>query len=303
MTPADMGRAFAFLFAYRTCSTHPEGRRRRDGEAQVAEILTGEISGYQDFEAFLNAQGFTMRAYEQGAIGVAARGQVFVMARRCTDEQAPYIDVGWVFERMRDRRGTESLEHVVVWAAQLWATMQWFFYTRLDRGIDAVGRFKEAFVNVSQLTHELQEQIEGMRTRGAPADERGLSVWEILIDSTGSSIETKARRFLAAMEEAALLERIEGEDEAQYRQTLNAAVEMSLNFERQAFYLMPSENGERLAVEDTVVGLIEGSHSSDGTRSSGSDLAARFPDEEIEDESNSESYARPPMNGGADVGH
>jgi len=158
MTPADMGRAFSYLFAYRTCSTHPEGRRRRDGEAQVAGILTSEISGYQDFEAFLNAQGFTMRSYEQGAIGVAARGQVFVMARRCTDEQAPYIDSGWVFERMRDRRGTEPLEHVVVWAAQLWATMQWFFYTRLDRGIDAVGRFKEAFVNVSQLTRELQDQ-------------------------------------------------------------------------------------------------------------------------------------------------
>jgi hypothetical protein len=150
-----MGRAFSFLFAHRTCSTHPEGRRRREGEAQVAEILTNEISGYQDFEAFLNAQGFTMRANEQGAIGVAARGQVFVMARRCTDEQAPYIDSGWVFERMRDRRSTEPLDHVVVWAAQLWATMQWFFYTRLDRGIDAVGRFKEAFVNVSQLARWL----------------------------------------------------------------------------------------------------------------------------------------------------
>ncbi|MFX8593459.1 hypothetical protein ABTM36_20175, partial [Acinetobacter baumannii] len=80
-----------------------------------------------------------MRSYEQAAIGVAARGQVFVMARRCTDEQAPYIDSGWLFERMRDRRSSETLEHVVVWAAQLWAMMQWFFYTRLDRGIDAVG--------------------------------------------------------------------------------------------------------------------------------------------------------------------
>jgi hypothetical protein len=61
--------------------------------------------------------------------------------------------------------------------------MQWFFYTRLDRGIDAVGRFKEAFVNVSQLTRELQDQIETMRTRGAPADERGRAVWEILTES------------------------------------------------------------------------------------------------------------------------
>jgi hypothetical protein len=203
---------------------------------------------------------------------------------------------------MRNRRSTEPLEHVVVWAAQLWATMQWFFYTRLDRGIDAVGRFKEAFVNASQLTRELQEQIESMRTRGAPADERGLAVWEILTDSTGSWIETKARRFLAAIEEAALLERIEGEDEAQYRQTLNAAVEMSLNFERQAFYLMPSEIGEKLAVEDTVVGMIEGNDASDAARSSG-DLAAGFPDEEIDDEPDVEPYASRPLNGGADVGH
>jgi hypothetical protein len=296
-----MGRAFAFLFAHRTCSTHPEGRRRRDGEAQVAEILTSEISGYQDFESFLNAQGFTMRAYEQGAIGVAARGQVFVMARRCADEQAPYIDAGWVFERMRDRRSTEPLEHVVVWAAQLWAMMQWFFYTRLDRGIDAVGRFKEAFVNLSQLTRELQEQIEGMRTRGAPADERGLAVWEILTGSTASSIETKARRFLSAMEEAALLDRVEGDDEAQYRQTLNAAVEMSLNFERQAFYLMPAENGENYAVEDTVVGMIEG-HAFNAARSSG-DIGAVFQDERVDDAPDAGSFAERSMNGGPDVGH
>jgi len=151
------------------------------------------------------------------------------------------------------------------------------------------------------LTRELQEQIEGMRTRGAPVDERGRAVWEILTDSTGSAIETKARRFLAAMEEAALLDRIEGEDEAQYRQTLNAAVEMSLNFERQAFYLMPTENGEKLAIEDTVVDMIEG-RASNGGRSSG-DLAASFPDEEIDDEPDAEPYPRPPMNGGADVGH
>ncbi|GKQ53566.1 hypothetical protein [Bradyrhizobium sp. Ce-3] len=300
MTPADMGRAFSFLFAYRTCSTHPEGRRRRDGEAQVAEILTSEISGYQDFEAFLNAQGFTMRSYEQGAIGVAARGQVFVMARRCTDEQAPYIDSGWIFERMRDRRSTEPLEHVVVWAAQLWAMMQWFFYTRLDRGIDAVGRFKEAFVNVSQLAREVQEQIELMRTRGAPSDVRGRAVWEILIDSTGSSIETRARRFLVAMEEAALLDRIEGEGELQYRQTLNAAVEMSLNFERQAFYLMAADETDRQPAEDAVVSIIEGTQTFAEDRSSGT---ASFPDEEMDEDPDEESDKRRHLNGGADVGH
>ncbi len=245
-----------------------------------------------------------MRSYEQGAIGVAARGQVFVMARRCTDEQAPYIDSGWVFERMRDRRSTEPLEHVVVWAAQLWATMQWFFYTRLDRGIDAVGRFKEAFVNVPQLTRELQEQIEEMRTRGAPSDERGRVVWEILTDSTGGSIETKARRFLAAMEEAALLDRVEGEGEGElhYRQTLNAAVEMSLNFERQAFYLMPGDESDRPQAEEAVVSMIEGIHASAGGRSSG-DVAASFPDEGIDDEHDDELYERRRLNGGSDVGH
>lgn len=298
MTPADMGRAFSYLFAYRSCSTHPEGRRRRDGEAQVAEILTSEISGYQDFEAFLNAQGFTMRSYEQAAIGVASRGQVFVMARRCTDEQAPYIDSGWLFERMRDRRSSETLEQVVVWAAQLWAMTQWFFYTRLDRGIDAVGRFKEAFINVSQLTRELQEQVEGLRTRGAPPDDRGRAVWEILTDSTGALIETKARRFLAAMEEAALLDRIENEGDVQYRQTLNAAVEMSLNFERQAFYLMPDNGPDVLPAEDAVVGLIEGAGLSSSEWSPGG-AAGSFPDEEIDDEPH-----RPGgLNGGADVGH
>jgi hypothetical protein len=243
-----------------------------------------------------------MRSYEQAATGVAPRGQVFVMARRCIDEQAPYIDSSWVFERMRDRRTTEPLEHVVVWAAQLWATMQWFFYTRLDRGIDAVGRFKEAFVNVPQLSREVQEQIERMRTRGAPPDERGRAVWEILTDSTGTSIETKARRFLAATEEAALLERIDSGDEPQYRQALNAAVEMSLNFERQAFYLMPSANGNVPEPEDAVVGMVEGVGGEKGARPSG-DFTG-FLDEDIRcDDLDSTPLLERRSNGGVDVGH
>jgi hypothetical protein len=101
------------------------------------------------------------------------------------------------------------------------------------------------------------------------------------------------------MEEAALLERIEGEDEPHYRQTLNAAVEMSLNFERQAFYLMPAEDGKKLAVEDTVVGLIEGDN---GPRSSG-EFATAFPDEDIDEDADTEQHPQRLLNGGVDVGH
>jgi hypothetical protein len=253
-----MGRAFSYFLARRICSTHPEGRRRHDGEAQTAEILTSEVSGYADFEAFLNVQGFTLRAYEQAAIGAAPRGQVFVLARRCTEEHAGYIDTSWLFERMRDQRRKETLEHVVVWAAQLWAVTQWFFYTRNDRGIDAVGRYKDAFVSASQLARELEEQIEGIRARGAPPDARGHAVWEILTASSATSIESRAQRFLAAMEEASLLECVDGDAEPQYCQTLNAAVEMALNLERQAFFLLPGSN-MRLEPEMVVTGIVEGS--------------------------------------------
>jgi len=301
MTPENIGRAFSYLFAHRICSTHPEGRRRRDGEGLVAEILTREISGYQDFEAFLNVQGFTLRVYEQGAIGIAGRGQVFVLARRCTDEQAPYVDASWVFERMRDRRSTEPLDNVVIWAAQLWAMMQWFFYTRNDRGIDAVGRFKEAFVNVSQLTRELEEQIEKMRQRGTPTDERGRTVWEVLTNSTAASIEAKARRFVAAMEEAMLLERVEGEGEVQYRQTLNAAVEMSLNFERQAFYLIASTSQQSIFPEDAVVSMIEGIPVESNMAAQGT-VITNFPDEGL-GEDDQESAAHRFVNGGRDVSY
>lgn len=259
MTPENMGRAFSYLLARRICSTHPEGRRRHDGEAQTAEILTSEVSGYADFEAFLNVQGFTLRVYEQAAIGAAPRGQVFVLARRCTEEQAAYIDTSWLFERMRDQRRKETLEQVVVWAAQLWAVTQWFFYTRNDRGVDAVGRFKDAFVSASQLARELEEQIEGIRTRGAPTDPRGQTVWEILTASSSTSIESRAQRFLAVMEEAALVERIDGNAEPQYCQTLNAAVEMALNLERQAFFLLPGSDMRLMGPEMVVTGVVEGS--------------------------------------------
>jgi len=258
VTPENMGRAFSYLLARRICSTHPEGRRRHDGEAQTAEILTSEVSGYADFEAFLNVQGFTLRAYEQAAIGAAPRGQVFVLARRCTEEQAGYIDTSWLFERMRDQRRKETLEQVVVWAAQLWAVTQWFFYTRNDRGIDAVGRFKDAFVSASQLARELEEQIEGIRTRGAPPDPRGRAVWEILTASSSTSIESRAQRFLAAMEEASLVERIDGDSEPQYCQTLNAAVEMALNLERQAFFLLPGPDSRLMEPEMVVTGILDG---------------------------------------------
>jgi hypothetical protein len=259
MTPENMGRAFSYLLARRICSTHPEGRRRHDGEAQTAEILTSEVSGYADFEAFLNVQGFTLRVYEQAAIGAAPRGQVFVLARRCTEEQAGYIDTTWLFERMRDQRRKETLEQVVVWAAQLWAVTQWFFYTRNDRGIDAVGRFKDAFVSASQLAREVEEQIESMRTRGAPPDPRGQVVWETLTASSSTSIESRAQRFLAAMEEASLVERLDAGDEPQYCQTLNAAVEMALNLERQAFFLVSGSGRGLMEAEIVVTGIVEGS--------------------------------------------
>lgn len=256
MTPENIGRAFGYLLANRICSTHPEGRRRRDGEAQAAEILTGDLSGIQDLEAFLEPQGFTLRAYEQSAIGIAPRGQVFVLARRTTEEQAPYIDTAWVFDRMRDQRRTsEPLDHTIIWTAQLWAIMQWFFYTRNDRGIESVGGHKDAFVSPSQLARELGEQIEKLRQRGAPENNQGRAVWEVLTDSNAKAIETRALRFLGVMEEALLVERLDGEGEPQYRQTLNAAVEMSLNFERQAFYLLPGANRDD---EANVVGIVNG---------------------------------------------
>lgn len=255
MTPENIGRAFGYFLSNRICSTHPEGRRRFDGEAQVAEILTSDVRGNQDFESFLAPQGFTLRAYEQSAIGIAGRGQVFVMARRTTEERAPYIDTAWVFERMRDQRRNDPLDHIVVWTAQLWAAMQWFFYTRNDRGIESVGGYKDAFVNAAQLSRELVDQIEKMRQRGAPESAQGRAVWGILTNSNAKAIETRANRFLAVMEEAMLIEKTGTQDEPQYRQTLNAAVEMSLNFERQAFYLL---SDSARPDEAAIVGIING---------------------------------------------
>jgi hypothetical protein len=122
-----------------------------------------------------------------------------------------------------------------------------------------VGRFKDAFVSASQLARELEEQIEGIRTRGAPPDPRGQAVWEVLTASSATSIESRAQRFLAAMEEASLVERIDGDAEPQYCQTLNAAVEMALNLERQAFFLLPGSNMRLVEPELVVTVIVEGS--------------------------------------------
>jgi hypothetical protein len=65
---------------------------------------------------------------------------------------------------------------------------------------------------------------------------------------------------------------------------------------------MPGDEGDRPPAEDAVVGMIEGLHASKGGRSSG-DVAASFPDEEIDDEPGAEPYAQRFLNGGSDVGH
>ena len=75
---------------------------------------------------------------------------------------------------------------------------------------------------------------------------------------------------------------------------------MSLNFERQAFYLMASDEADRPPAEDAVVGIIEGIQTSIGDRSFG---AASFPDEETDEDSSDESDERQYLNGGTDVGH
>ncbi|HYD32873.1 MAG TPA: hypothetical protein VEB64_18715 [Azospirillaceae bacterium] len=240
MTPEDMGRVFAFLSMHKVASTDPVDRPRRPREREIADLLARDPVGLKEFDEFLAPQGMAIYEFEQAGLGLGPRGRVFVLARAADREDAHWVDDGWLWDGLVDGRRREPLTHTIVWTAQLWAVMNWFFYTREGRTVEAVSGFKDSRLSPTEFIEEAKRRIEALRARGAPDDGRARKVHAILVAADATAIETRIRRFLTVMEQAGMIEPIPGTGEHSgmvglgYRQTLNAAVEMKLNLHRQA---------------------------------------------------------------------
>ena len=213
-------------------------RPRRPREREITDLLVRDPVALKEFDEFLAPQGLAIHEFEQAGLGLGPRGRVFVLARTADRDDAHWIDDRWLWDSLVDGRRKESVTHTIVWTAQLWALMNWFFYTRDGRPVEAVSGFKDSRMSITEFEKEAQNRIETLRARGAPTDSRAQKVFAILTASEGTAIETRARRFLSVMEQAGMIEPAPrtGERGATlaYRQTLNAALEMKLNLQRQA---------------------------------------------------------------------
>lgn len=261
MTHSEMGLVFSYLLKHRVAFSDPIGRRRRPDEANIVKILSDALSedDLQDFEEFLNIQGFSVRYYEGTDFGIIkGMGRIpryFVMARTASDPPQ-YIDRRWIIQRLSDARLKEPPDNTIIWAIQIWLMINSFFYTQIGRAPSEVLRYMDALVSVRALTDTLNDFVERLRSEGRPENEKGV-VWDVMTSESRQNIERRVRAFLNVMLEAGQTEDAGNEDE--YRQSLLASVEMSLNAEKGLSYLMPleEEGSKRPDVVDVIKGYKE----------------------------------------------
>lgn len=261
MNPTEMGLLFAYLLRWREIAGNPPGRKLRDGEREAARTLSNcNSSALNDFEEFLNAQGFSL--IERGGIdfGIPPKpgtpNVIWVLTRKRGEEVASYVDNRWYIDTMRDGRGgdREAKKHeTIFWTARLWLTLQWFFYEKIDRLPSEVSRYREALVSRRLFVEELSSGIEKMGNAGRPDGQAGL-IWDHFWKDR-SKISTWALRFLNVMEQAGMMEPSGNKEE--WHQSVLAAIEMADNASHEIAYLLPPKTP--LASLETAA-LLLGEH-------------------------------------------
>ncbi len=268
MNPTETGVVFAYLLRWREIAGNPPGRSLRDGEREVARILANcNSSDLNEFEDFLNAQGFSLVDRDGIEFGIPPKPMtpnvIWVLTRKRGEDVAPYVDSRWYIEAMRDGRGgdREAKKHeTIFWTARLWLTLQWFFYEKIDRLPSEVSRYSEAFVSKRLFVDELSSSIEKMGNAGRPDGDVGI-VWDYFWKDKGK-IETWASRFLKVMEETGMIQGTGNKDE--WRQTVLAAMEMAENSSQEVSYLLPPK--ESIANKETTALLLGESRVAEKTK-------------------------------------
>jgi hypothetical protein len=252
MTPNEMGQVFALLMKHREILGNPIDRPLRENELEMAKILASCTSDeMDDFEDFLNAQGLSLYVRQAFELGIPPKqgrpNNINVLMRKRNESLSPYISKTWFLEQMEDGRSNDSKTKTAIWTARLWLTLQWFFYQRIDRLPYDIAGYRNALVTKKLLIDEVEKGIERLGNEGRPEGEKGF-VWDVLWNSK-SGIEGYVTRFLKVMKTSGM---IEGAGNLlELRQTLLAAVDMSVIAEHELTYLMPAVNESNIDVRTT----------------------------------------------------
>lgn len=246
MNATQMGQVYAYLLKWREVAGNPPDRKLRDGEREVARILSNcNSSDLNDFEDFLNVQGFSLIERNGIEFGIPPKSgtpnDIWVMTRKRGEEIAGFVNNRWYIDAMRDGRGGDSdakKHETIFWTARLWLTLQWFFYEKIDRLPSEVSRYREALVSKRLFIEELSASIEKMGNAGRPAGEAGV-VWDHFWKDKGK-ISTWAARFLNVMAETGMIEESGNKDE--WHQSVLAAIEMADNSSHEIVYLLPPKD-------------------------------------------------------------
>ncbi|MDP3819100.1 MAG: hypothetical protein Q8Q57_08910 [Methylotenera sp.] len=257
MTPNEMGQVFSILMKHREILGNPIDRNLRDSELEAAQILSRSSSiELEDFEEFLNSQGLSLYIRDAFEIGIPPKhgrpNFINVLIRKRNEELSSYISQGWFLEQMKDGRGNVTKTERAIWTTRLWFTLQWFFYQRIDRLPHDVSMYRDALFTEKLLLETLSQGIERLGNEGRPDGEKGL-VWDVIWNGK-KNLEGYVSRFIKVMLAAGMIE--EAGNPFEYRQTLLAAVEMSIIAENELTYLMPPET--ELKVDTRTVEMLIG---------------------------------------------
>lgn len=257
MTPSEIGQVFSVLMKHREILGNPTDRNLRDGELEAAQILS-RSSGIEleYFEEFLNSQGLSLYIRDAFEIGIPPKqgrpNFINVLIRKRNEELSPYISQGWFLEQMTDGRSNASKTERAIWTTRLWLTLQWFFYQRIDRLPHDVSMYRDALFTEKLLLEMLLQGIERLGNEGRPEGEKGL-VWDVIWNGK-KNLESYVTRFIKVMLASKMIE--EAGNPLEYRQTLLAAVEMSIIADNELTYLMPPETEP--AVDTRTVEMLIG---------------------------------------------